>query len=431
VADSLAPVATLDRVWVRRTPRARGASAATAFVRGTRIGAGAVQRAAFAYQAVAAPEGTKPIDSELTVADEGRSLLSAAAVTHARTSGLARSIGGARLAAYVQGTSLRVTRSPFEPPIELEPIPASADDVAAAIAGLDPLLAKRASLVARIPGLEELIPVGELPAQLALAPEFRDALYWDLAELDPDVIVPGLGEFPLNRVRLLAVNAGFVGAYLVGATHAMACEFLWREFPADLTATFFPRFFDYVDPDVDDIEPIDGWLPGSSLASNLPNAEASTAILIRGDLVRRYPEVNVFLAPMLGPKRADYAAAVLPSFEGRLGDDVLVVGFRLDTDVVLGQAGGPEHFVVLEERVTAPRFGLDVERDGELTTWAELARTDFPAAAEHVRTGPIPGDIGSPELGGVKWGRNAAHFAAAVHQSPFRRLFPATRLVGS
>jgi hypothetical protein len=435
LADSLAPVATLDRVWVRRTPRARGASAATAFVRGTRLDASAIQREAFSYQTVAAPEGMQPIDGTLFVADESRSLLSATAVAYARTSGLAAQIGGVRLAGYVQGGSIRVRRSssPFDPPLDLdlEPVPASADDVAVAVADLDPLLAMRASLVARIPALEELIPSGELPAQLLLAPEFRDALYWDLAELDPDVIVPGLGDFPENRVRLLAVNAGFVGAYLVAANHALACEFLWREFPADLTATYFPRFFDYVDPDQNDIDPIDGWAPGSSLASNLPNAEGSTAILIRGDLVRRYPEVNVFLAPMLGPKQADYAGAALPSFEGRLGEDVLVVGFPLDTDVVLGRAGGPEHFVVLEERVTAPRFGLDVDRDGDLTTWAELAVTDFPAAAEHVRTGPIPGEIGSPELGGVKWGRNAAHFAAAVHQSPFRRLFPATRLVGS
>ena len=57
--------------------------------------------------------------------------------------------------------------------------------------------------------------------------------------------------------------------------------------------------------------------------------------------------------------------------------------------------------------------------------------TDFPETADHFQTGPIPGEIGSPEIGGVKWGRNAANLAAAVHQSPFRRLFPATRLVGS
>ena len=83
VADSLAPVATLDRVWIRRTPRARGASASSAFVRGTRADATAVQLAAFAYQAVAAPQGAKPVEIELTLADQGRNLFSAAAVAHA------------------------------------------------------------------------------------------------------------------------------------------------------------------------------------------------------------------------------------------------------------------------------------------------------------------------------------------------------------
>jgi hypothetical protein len=427
VEDSRVPLATLDRVWFRRTPRGRGASASSAFVRGTRAGATAAQIGAFAYQAVALPEGAKPVDVQLTLPDQARKALSAKAVAHSKKSGLAEQIGGSRLAGYVAGDVKPATTAPFAHFVPLATPQASADDVATAVAELDPLLAVRTSLAARIPGLEDLIPGGELPAQLALAPEFTDALYWDLIELDPDVIVPGLGEFPLNRVRLLGVNAGFVGAYLVAVNHAMACEFLWREYPADLTATYFQRFFDYAEPGTVDIDPIDRWPATSSIASNVPNAAASTAILIRGDLVRRYPDVNIFLAPMTSPTKADYSRSVQPSFEGRLGADAIVVGFAVATDAV--RAG---YFVALEERVTAPRFGLDVERDGELTTWADLAVTDFPADATHVGTGPIPGGIGSPELDdGVKWGRNAAHLAAAVHQSPFRMLFPATRLVGS
>jgi hypothetical protein len=302
--------------------------------------------------------------------------------------------------------------------------------VAAAVTGLDPLLSMRASLVARIPALEGLLPEGELPAQLELAPEFTDALYWDLAELDQDVIVPGVGDFPNNRVRLLAVNGGFVGAYMAGANHEMSIEFLWREYPTDLTATFFRRFFDYENADTVDIDPIADWPSGSSISSNLPNAASTTAILIRGDLVKRYPEVNVFLAPQGGQAKPLYAKSVQPSFEGRLGADVLVVGFPVAPEVVLGQTGDPEYFVVLEERVVAPRFGLDVERSGKLTSWDELALTDFVKEEDHVSTGPIP-VLGTPTFDGVKWGRNAAHLAAAVHQRPFRRLFPATRLVGS
>ena len=429
VADSLAPIATLDRVWIRRTPRARGASASSAFVRATRADATVTELAAFAYQGVAAPQGTHAIEIELTLEDEGRNLFSAAAAAHVDRTGLATLIGGEKLAGYVLGDiQLNPVRRTERAPFSAAP-QASAAAVAAAVSGLDPLMSVRASLVARIPALDGLLPSGELPAQLALAPEFTDALYWDLAELDQDVIVPGIGEFPNNRVRLLAVNAGFVGAYLVGANHELAREFLWREFPADLTATFFRRFFDYEDPETVDIDPIDDWPPGSSIASNLPNSEATTAILIRGDLVRRYPDLNVFVAPTGSRGKADYAKSVQPSFEGRLGADTLVVGFPLDPDVVLGHTGGAEYFVILEERSVAPRFGLDLGRSGPLTTWDELAVTDFPEAADHVETGPIKG-LGSPKLDDVKWGRNAAHLAAAVHQRPFRRLFPASRLVG-
>jgi hypothetical protein len=300
--------------------------------------------------------------------------------------------------------------------------------VAEAVAALDPLLLTRASLVARVPALADLLPDGELPAGLALAPEFTDALFWDLAELDDDVIVPGLGEFPDNRVRLLAVNPGFIGAYLVGANHEMARELLWRGFPADLAATFFARFFDHGTAGTVDIGPIAGWPARSAIGDNVPNAAATTVILIRGALVRRYPEVNVFLTPATAGLRPDYEHAVEPSFEGRLGADVLVVGFPEPPERVLGQTGGREWFVVLEERMVAPRFGLDVRRDGDLTTWDELAWTDFDDASEHLSTGPIPG-LGRPQPASVVWGRNSAHLAAALHQKPFRRLYPASHLV--
>jgi hypothetical protein len=314
----------------------------------------------------------------------------------------------------------------------LPPIVGSVIAVAEAVASLDPLLSMRASLVARIPALGDLLPAGELPAELTLAPEFADPLFWDLSELDDDVIVPGLGEFPNNRVRLLAVNPGFVGAYLVGANHEMAREFLWREYPTDLAATFFARFFDYGSDATVDIEPIAGWPDGSSIGANLPNAATTTVILVRGDLIRRYPEVNMFLVPRGAGGKPDYTDAVQPSFEGRLGDDALVVGFPVAPDVVLGRTGGAEHYVVFEERVVAPRFGLDVERTppGPLTTWDELAWTDFPGADHHIGVGPIPG-LGKPDLDTVVWGRNAAHLAAAVHQRPFRRLYLASTLVAA
>ncbi|MCB1021281.1 MAG: hypothetical protein KDC27_15220, partial [Acidobacteria bacterium] len=305
---------------------------------------------------------------------------------------------------------------------------AAASDIAAAVAELNPLQDTRAALVTRIPALESLIPVDELPAELALVPVFPDALFWDLARFDQDVIVPGLADFPNNRIRLLAVNAAFVAAYLVGANHELAREFLWREFPTDLSGTFFQRFFDYADPSDVDIQAIDSWLPKSSLTDNAANADATTVILIRGDLVRRYPDLNVFLTPQDADGDPDYARSVQPSFEGRLTRDTLFVGFPVEPEVVLGNRSEPEYFLALEERMTAPRFGLDVAREGPLESWDELAWTDFDSTGEHIGPGPI-GALGSPELDGVAWGRNAAHLAAAVHQRPYRRLYPAGVLI--
>ena len=271
-----------------------------------------------------------------------------------------------------------------------------------------------------------LLP-GDLPAELHLGPVFEDPLFFDLLEADPDVIVPGLGTFPSNRVRLLGVNGGFVGALLVGANHQMAEELLWREYPADLAATFFSRFFAYDDPETVDIAPLAGWGRTTSVTANVPVAAATTALLVRGDLVRRYPDLNVFLAPQTVDGEPDVESAVQPSFLCPLDADTVVVGFPLPPAEVLGT---PEYFVAFEERVLAPRFGLDVHRDGPLTGWDELTWEDFPPRATHASASSIPG-LGRPEFDGVRWGRNSAHLAAAVHQPPYRRLFPASRLVGT
>jgi len=421
-----APVAILDRAWIRRTPRARAASASTAYLVATSPDATTRDLRALDYQAIAQPVGISFVEAEIQTDIPAASVFSKGALDHALGSLVAERVGGARLKDFLTG-KIKIGRPPRRRPgrqrtkrAEL----AAALGIAEAVAAINPLLDTRASLVSRIPALADLLPEGELPAEFPLTPQFPDPLFWDLEKLDQDVIVPGLGDFPNNRVRLLAVNAGFVGAYLVGANHELAREFLWREYPTDLSGTFFQRFFDYADQQMVDIEPIAGWVPNSSLSDNLPNASASTVILIRGDLVRRYPDVNVFLTPQKSGE-PDYENAVQPSFEGRLTRDVLVVGFPVDPDVVLGS---PEYFVVLEERMTAPRFGLDIERRGPLTGWDELAWTDFASSGEHIGPGPI-GSLGSPIFDGVEWGRNAAHLAAAVHQRPYRRLYPAGVLV--
>ena len=236
------------------------------------------------------------------------------------------------------------------------------------MAELDPLLASARRWSPGSRRSRTLFSAGELPAELALAPAFTDPLFWDLVELDPDVIVPGLGEFPLNRVRLLAVNAGFVGAYLVGANHQLA-----RSSCGGSTRPTSPppssRASSTTPTRTRSTSSRSRAGPGSSISDNLPNAAATTVILIRGDLVRRYPEVNVFLAPTRRD-RADYTRPSSRASRAGSGPTCSSSASRPHRRGA-GETGGPEYFVMLEERVIAPRFGLDVERDGALTTWDE------------------------------------------------------------
>jgi hypothetical protein len=426
IRDGVAPTALLDRVWLRRTPRAWGAAASTAYVQATRTGATPRQLQALDFQRIETPQGITAVDAQLAVGDDPEAVLGSDQFDYVKRTGLDEMVGGDALAAFVRHGRRPSPPAPPRPAPHPPPAAATADDVAAAAAALDPLGATRAALIARIPALATLLPAAELPASLSLAPVFSDALFWDLRALDSDMIVPGLGTFPANRVRLLSVNASFVGAFLAGANHQLASEFIWRGFPADLTATFFSRFFDHTKPHEVDIAEIAEWPAGSSIADNALAAAGDTAILIRGDLVERYPDVSVTLAPPDGHAQPDVGAAVAPSFEGRVGSDALIVGFAVPTDEVLGKTGPGEHFVVLEERTVAPRFGLDFTRSGPLETWSELSWTDF-HDPDHARIG----ELATRTIDGVTWGRNAAHQAAATFQQPYRRVFPATRLVGT
>ncbi len=461
LADANVPTAVADRVWLRRTPRTRGSAASTAYVTG-------VDRA-LAFQQVLVPQGTTIIDGAVSATTTTRVTLPAKTLDHVRRHRVA--LGAEPLLPHLvaaepdspprprrrrpqprsrprrvqpDGTAIGggTIDGPIDRPVDWPrtwPVAVDVSSVADAVAELDPLLATRAALVDRVAGLDDLLPAAELPAELQLVPEFLDPVLDDLLGIDDDVVAPGFGDFPPNRVRLLGVNPGFVAACLVGANHAMADEFRWREFPADLAGTFFRRFFGYHDPATTDIDPIEAWKPEWSLTAQVPSASETTAILIRGDLIRRYPDVNIFIAPPAagGDEKEDEDVidterVEQPIFETRLGADARVVGFAIAPEVVTGdEVGGVEHYIVFEERMVAPRFGLDLVRDTPaFDDWDELARTDFDPIPIHTPATEISDALGAPTHQGVQWGRNGAHLGAATHQRPYRRAFPARSLVG-
>ena len=70
-----------------------------------------------------------------------------------------------------------------------------------------------------------------------------------------------------------------------------------------------------------------------------------------------------------------------PLYEAKVDPDITFLGFDLTAEEVKGGTGQanstePGWFFVIKERPGEPRFGLDIERDGQLNVWNDLAWPD-------------------------------------------------------
>jgi hypothetical protein len=220
-----------------------------------------------------------------------------------------------------------------------------------------------------------------------VGPEFDRPMYRSLVELSPSWLLPGADAVRRNTVSLLETNPQFVEAYLVGLNHEMGRELLWREFPTDPRKTYFRRFWDSVTPSARaDIDPIHTWEPGSSLGQHRPGrpdaADARLVLLVRGDMVHRYPDVEIYAARAVWTEtRRDLGDEHRPPvFAGRIGDDMAFYGFELTCAQARGSGGDigegdPGWYFVLQERAAEVRFGLDASASepGPPRRWSDLA----------------------------------------------------------
>lgn len=259
-------------------------------------------------------------------------------------------------------------------------------------------------------------------------PTFQRATYRDLAAHDQERLLPGLGLIPADTVTLLETNPRFVEAFLAGMNHEMNRELLWREFPTDRRGSPFQRFWDRLDG-APDIPPLHLWDGNRRLGSNsLGGSGGSLVLLVRGDLLRRYPNAVVYAAPSKPDGKLDETPATMahPVFEGQLGADVTFAGFDLTVEDITPEPGW---FFVIQEQPTEPRFGLDVPASGgdpALTRWSDLTW-----GHAGVAPGGHLGIAGSPLAGKdlplalvpaakARFATNSAHLAAITFQRPFR-----------
>jgi len=290
-------------------------------------------------------------------------------------------------------------------------------------------------------------------------PKFDDPMFRELKELSQEYILPNIDKVPINSITLLLTNDKFIEAYMAGLNHEMSRELLWREFPTDQRGTYFRQFWDVSDNVLEqdpekkyDIKKMHLWgkeLGRHSPRNITPPASAYLVLLIRGELLKKYPNTQVYAqkAVFKNPRNPDAPRALsdatvesnlkVPVFMAELDPDIYLFGFDLDEDEAKGDssdASKPGWFFVLRERPGQIRFGLDdwtpVNPDdpdfpvGDPENWNDLSwehlisdpleLNDYHIDAEHA----FASDTGSENSPLAEWGKNSADMAYILYQNP-------------
>jgi hypothetical protein len=279
------------------------------------------------------------------------------------------------------------------------------------------------------------------------APQFPQPMYEALRDLSQDFLLPGLEHVPQDTVTLLGTNPDFVESFLVGLNAEMSHELLWRNYPTDQRSTYFHQFWDTsVGNDDPDVEAINTW-GDRQLGQNSPNTSGKLVLLIRGELLRKYPN-SVIYAVAAKPKGSQLTLSEderHPLFRGSLKPDVTFLGFDLTEKQAKGE---PPHnpdgwFFVIQQQPTEPCFGMDVadfakEPPAITTTWNELswrhmAKTEEELKAlSHVSIDTIKSvlpNIDTQTIDNATWGKNSSHLAYITLQRPMRIAIHAREMI--
>jgi hypothetical protein len=253
---------------------------------------------------------------------------------------------------------------------------------------------------------------------------------------DPEFFCPGVSGLPNNSVTLGVASPKTLESLMVGVNTAVMDEMVFRGFPTDLRGTVFHRFWpriavpgDSADPTVNDIPPINEW--AAHLGENIRPDGAPWIVLVRGELLQRFPRTAVYMARARWtdgrrePEPASDGVAPgapehphsYPLFSGRIPPDITYLGFDIPDDAggdPHQDAGKPGWFVVFEEPPFDTRYGLDESGPDHVTNPDDLSW----AAVGQSASGYVDLTNKSPLDG---WGIHAssAQLAAWCTQRPF------------
>ena len=181
------------------------------------------------------------------------------------------------------------------------------------------------------------------------------------------------------------------------------------------------------------------------LGENLTRGSGALVLLIRGDLLRRYPNSVIYAVKAvktgstlgLSTSPADERPAI---FRGTMKPDVTFLGFNLTEAAALGL--DPAHpdgwFFVIQEQPTEPRFGMDVAdfvkppQPPPLNTWDDLSWRHLAGTEAGLKAmSHASVKIVLPNVPRATWGNNSnsAHHAYITLQRPVRIAIHASRMI--
>jgi hypothetical protein len=162
-----------------------------------------------------------------------------------------------------------------------------------------------------------------------------------------------------------------------------------------------------------DITPLLKW-QGNRLGTNSTRPQEDLVLVVRGDLLKRYPNTLIYAIDAVHcdgydgepvPGLQEYLKdikdssgnlirdqgeidariqeilngiqRVFPVFQAKLPPDLTFFGFPFSEEDARGIGGGLGKYIIIEEQMLEPRFGLDVPTDEPLEKWDDLSWTHF------------------------------------------------------
>lgn len=301
-------------------------------------------------------------------------------------------------------------------------------------------------------------------------PHFKNAMYEPLRDASSELFVPNLNLIPPNTISLMVTNQPFIESYMVGLNHEFSRELLWREYPTDQRGSYFRQFWNvdsYIDKDnlpaveleekLKDIPEIHRWGKKSRLGAHNHREQGGDkeqlVLVIRGDLLKRYPNTIVYAMRAKWDADPDHPNDLViwdetgeslslkdpnilyPLYKAEIKPDITFLGFDLTIEEARGHADLKETaaaratipanklgwFFVIKEVPGEPRFGLDEELADNSSEfkWDNMSWKNLGADVALIDPGAAlsPSPSGSNPQG-INWNSNSADLAYILYQKP-------------